>query len=129
MLMKCIQKQPFRGVLRKICSENMQQSYRKTPMPHTSAWVFSSQFAKFSEHLFLGVPHEGCFCIWSSRTLTDQKFEVTSWMNILNYADLYVEICTIECCFFGIKDVANPTMTESYYLQKCIYALKEALNF
>ena len=28
-----IQKQPLRGVLRKICSENMQQIYRRTPMP------------------------------------------------------------------------------------------------
>ena len=27
------QKQPFRGVLRKRCSENMQQMYRKKPMP------------------------------------------------------------------------------------------------
>ena len=28
------QKQPFRGVLRKKCSENMQQNYRRTPMPN-----------------------------------------------------------------------------------------------
>ena len=27
-----IQKQPSRGVLKKRCSENMQQSYRRTPM-------------------------------------------------------------------------------------------------
>ena len=27
------QKQPSRGVLRKRCSENMQQIYRRTPMP------------------------------------------------------------------------------------------------
>ena len=27
------QKQPFRGVLEKRCSENMQQMYRRTPMP------------------------------------------------------------------------------------------------
>ena len=27
------QKQPFRGVLRKRCSENMQQIYRRTPFP------------------------------------------------------------------------------------------------
>ena len=32
---KCsnFQKQPSRGVLRKRCSENMQQIYRRTPMP------------------------------------------------------------------------------------------------
>ena len=28
-----VQKQPSRGVLRKRCPENMQQMYRKTPMP------------------------------------------------------------------------------------------------
>ena len=28
-----LQKQPYRGVLRKWCSENMQQIYRKTPVP------------------------------------------------------------------------------------------------
>ena len=28
-----LQKQPFRGVLSKMCSENMQQIYRRVPMP------------------------------------------------------------------------------------------------
>ena len=28
-----MQKQPSRGVLRKKCSENMQQLYKRTPMP------------------------------------------------------------------------------------------------
>ena len=28
-----LQKQPSRGVLSKMCSENMPQIYRKTPMP------------------------------------------------------------------------------------------------
>ena len=27
------QKQPFRGIIRKRCSENMQQIYRRTPVP------------------------------------------------------------------------------------------------
>ena len=29
----CVQKQPFRGVPRKRCSENMQQIYRRTSLP------------------------------------------------------------------------------------------------
>ena len=33
LLSSSIQKQPFRGVLRKMCSEYMQQIYRRTPMP------------------------------------------------------------------------------------------------
>ena len=28
-----LEKQPFRGVLRKRCSENIQQFYKRTPMP------------------------------------------------------------------------------------------------
>ena len=32
------QKQPSRGVLKKMCSKNMQQIYRRTPM---SKWDFS----------------------------------------------------------------------------------------
>ena len=30
--LKLLQKQPSRGALRKLCSENMQQIYRRTPM-------------------------------------------------------------------------------------------------
>ena len=37
------QKQPSRGVLRKRCSENMQQIYRRTPMPKYDFNKFASQ--------------------------------------------------------------------------------------
>ena len=61
-----IQKQPFRNVPMKRCSENMQQIYKKTPMPkcdynkvalqlycnHTSAWVFSCKFAAYFQNTF-----------------------------------------------------------------------------
>ena len=61
-----LQKQPFRGVLSKRYSENMQQTYRRTPMPkcdfnkaalqlylnHTSTWVFSCKFAAYFRTLF-----------------------------------------------------------------------------
>ena len=54
-------KHPLRGVPRKRCSENMQQIYRRAPMPkcnfnkvakqlywnHSSAWVFSCKFAAY----------------------------------------------------------------------------------
>ena len=59
-----LQKQPYRGVLGKRCSENMQQTYRRTPMPkcnfnevalqlywiRTSAWVFSYKFAAYFQN-------------------------------------------------------------------------------
>ena len=57
-----IQKQPPGGVLSKRCSENMQQLYRRTPMPkcdfnkvasnRTSAWVLSCKFAAYFQSTF-----------------------------------------------------------------------------
>ena len=61
------QKQPSRGVLIETCSENVQQIYRRTPMPmydfkkvalqlywnRTSAWVFSCIFAAYFQSTFL----------------------------------------------------------------------------
>ena len=64
---KCTcQKQPFRGFVLKRCSENMEQIYRRTPMPkcdfnkvakqlcwnHTSACVFSCKFAAYFQNTF-----------------------------------------------------------------------------
>ena len=60
------QKQPFRGILRKSFSKNMQHIYRRIPMPksdfnkvskqrywnHTSAWVFSCKFAAYFQNTF-----------------------------------------------------------------------------
>ena len=59
-------KLPFRGVIIKRGSENMQQIYRRTPMPkydfnkvanqlywnRTSAWVFSGKFAEYFQNNF-----------------------------------------------------------------------------
>ena len=64
-------KQLSRRVLRKRCSENMQQIYRRTPVQSeatllkwrsvakrlywncTSAWVFSSKFAAYFQNIYL----------------------------------------------------------------------------
>ena len=69
---------PCRSVIsiklqRKKCSENMQQIYKKTPMPKCCrATLLKSHFGMgvllqicciFSKHLFLGTPLGGCF--WS----------------------------------------------------------------
>ena len=60
-----LQKQPLRGVPRKRYSENMQQIYRRLPMPkcewnaslqlhwnRTWAWVFSSKIAAYFQNTF-----------------------------------------------------------------------------
>ena len=54
-----IQKQPSRGVLRKGCSENMQQIYRRTPL----------------EHLFLVSTLDGCFLIYEKYFKEDQIYK------------------------------------------------------
>ena len=69
------QKKPPRGVTRKRCSENMQQSYKRTPMPkwdhnkvakqlywnHISTWVcLPVSLLQFSEHSFSRTPLGGC---------------------------------------------------------------------
>ena len=74
--MKKNQKQPSRGILRKRCSENIQQIYRRTPMPKCDFnkvlglvhWCFGigallSVCCIFSEHIFLRTPLDGCFWI------------------------------------------------------------------
>ena len=57
---------PFKGVLRKSCSENMQEIYRRTPMPkcnfnkvasqlcwnHTLSWVLCCKFATYFQNIF-----------------------------------------------------------------------------
>ena len=61
-----VQKQLSRGVLRKSCSENMQEIYRRTHMlkcdfnkfalqlywNHTSAWVISCKVAAYFQNTF-----------------------------------------------------------------------------
>ena len=72
------QKQSPRSAPRKGCSENMQENYRRKPMPrcdfnkvekqlfwnHTLAWVFSCKFAAYFQNIyfFLGTPLVRCFC-------------------------------------------------------------------
>ena len=52
------EKQPSRGVLRKRCSENIQQIYRRTPMPKCD---YNKVAKQHLEHLFLRTLLEGCF--------------------------------------------------------------------
>ena len=49
-----LQKQPSRGVLRKICSEYMQQIYRRTTMPKYDFkydWTAASEIVNFFKRL------------------------------------------------------------------------------
>ena len=66
VLGELLRKQPFKGVLQKSYSENMQQIYRRTSMHkcdfnkdakwlywnHTLAWVFPCKFAAYFQNTF-----------------------------------------------------------------------------
>ena len=75
-----VKKQPLKVVLTKRCSENMQQIYRRTPMPKCdfNKVAVAKQFyillkslfgmgvllqicCVFPEHLFVGATLDGCF--------------------------------------------------------------------
>ena len=47
-----VQKQPFGGVLGKRCSENMQQVYRRTPMPKCD---FNKVVTLLKSHFGMGI--------------------------------------------------------------------------
>ena len=71
-----IQKQPSRGVLRKRCSENTQQIYRRTPMPKCDFMGGLLQICCiFSEHLFLRTRLDGCFCSYKNTWIVFQNNE------------------------------------------------------
>ena len=54
---------------------------------HTLAWVFSCKFsACFSEHLFIRIPAEGCFCFLSANDL----FQENSWITLLTWSILVI---------------------------------------
>ena len=68
-----MQKQPFRGVLRERCSENMQQIYKWTSIPKSDliAILFKSHFGMGVLHIFrtpflnnLRTPTKGYFWKW-----------------------------------------------------------------
>ena len=73
-------KQPSRGVLKKRCSENIQQIYRRIPLPKLK--LLFGIFAVlqicciFSEHLFLGTPLEDCS--WIDHFL--QECDIVVWL-------------------------------------------------
>ena len=92
------QKQLFRGVLRKRCSENMQQIYRRTPMPKCNfnkvtlqlkwncslGWVFPSKFAAYFPNTF---PQDQLWMAASKRTCL---------IRIENYKRISKRILTLE---------------------------------
>ena len=113
------QKQPFRGVLWKRCSENMQQIYKRTPMPkcdfnkvalqlywnHTSAWVFSCKFAAYfqntfsKEHLWMAAPGLGrtkvnlkLTCIFPAENTTPIR-RCPKRISVRYMWDLFLEEC------------------------------------
>ena len=91
---------PPKGVPSERCSENMQQIYRRSPMPkwdfnkvpkqlywnHTSAWVFSCKFAVYFQNTFfqehLRVAACGFKIIFSVKFVNKLKERTALWAQI-----------------------------------------------
>ena len=86
------QEQPFRGVLSKKYTENMQQINRRTPMPkcdfnkdalqlywnHTSAWVLSCKFPYLSKVTSMESPLWGAHIIQWNAMVSQSKTTTSS---------------------------------------------------
>ena len=97
-----IHKQPFRGVLSKRCSENIHQIYKRIPIlkcdfhkvakqlywNHTSAWVFSYEFAAYFQNTFyqkhLWTAAFAHSKIWQTMKTTERRHWRCSSIFILN---------------------------------------------
>ena len=55
-----LQKQPLRGVLKKKCSENMLQIYKRTPMPKCDFNKVAADLVTFTEEILHGKLHFLC---------------------------------------------------------------------
>ena len=111
------QKQLPRGVLRKSFYENMQQIYRRTPMPKCNfnkvvVWVFSCKFATYfrktfyQEHLWTAASVQ-TFSLqplknqtpqptWWLSSLSQSQFVKHIWMSASTYKALPMEYTSIE---------------------------------
>ena len=84
----------------KSCSENMQQIYRRTPMPK---YDFNKVACIFSEHLFLRTPLNGCFCIglklgfWHFKPIfLRMQFSLVATFFLYFWLSVWVEICILN---------------------------------
>ena len=98
------QKHPSRGVLRKKCSVNMQQIYRRTPMPKydfNKVALHATFCCIFSEHLFLRTHPDGCFCssLVTSPFLHDGPHASCYLSHFNEYQNIYNEYFFKKCTF------------------------------
>ena len=103
-----LQKHPPRDVLSKTYSENLQQIYRRTPMPkcdllklHFGMGVLLQICCIFSEHLFLRTPLDGCFCSSLSVVVHEKVDKTLTRTNLMISSQLkksYIKEITESFC-------------------------------
>ena len=103
-----LQKQPSRGVLMKGCSENMQQIYRRTPMPkfdikkvslqfywnHTSAWVFSCKFPAYFPSIFF-LEH-----LWMAASASNRQINILLYHRTIFIVSVVKFVCYSKISYF-----------------------------
>ena len=90
-----IQKQLSGGVLKKSCSENMRQIYRRTPISKcnfASAWVFSCKFAAYFQNTFFQNT-----CGWLL------KFQFIDDLYISHYQEIFLKFQVVFFIFMILK--------------------------
>ena len=102
-----MQRQPSRGVLRKWCSENMQQIYRRTLRPKCDLCEVCKICCIFSEHFFQRTPMEGCFWIISLyfKNSCKKAYILYSFIGIILFVKVdQHKICQTTICNVSLFD-------------------------
>ena len=110
-----LQKQPYRGVLRKRCSKTIPQIYRRTPMPKCDFNNVTKKlywdYWDFKKILFLRTRLEGCyFCM--------------IYAKILKYCKI---LGTAQKMMFSIKDFFSTCAQIRRFLRIWSHLLKKSL--
>ena len=106
-----LQKQPSRGVLKKRCSENIQQIYRRTPMsPMCQSFTHVTYFNKVARQLEIALQH-GCspviLLIFLEHFFQEHLSRATSVIKTFYVRSIYI-LCPGNCVFFLMFILQEP---------------------
>ena len=105
---KSTQKQPPRGITRKMNSENIQQIYRRTPMPKsTSGWlVLSAQRLSFHPGVF--------FLLWRISLITF-IVKLSRVLRVIWFSNVYMVISSFEFCVIMCQQMVVKLCALKFY--------------
>ena len=108
-----LQKQPSRGVLQKRCSENMQQIYRRPPMPKCDFNKAALQGRCSEEHLWTAASHTSMIRLNDVVTIPFLCFR--SSIDIEGIRTVFVLYFSFMKDILNVKN-ANKSTSSNFYL-------------